>query len=41
MAGAVQIVHLTDDSRIIEWAELLDEDRAAVVRPVIAKAGSA
>ncbi|MDE0805746.1 MAG: hypothetical protein OSA99_20780, partial [Acidimicrobiales bacterium] len=34
MAGAVQIVHLTDEPRIIAWAEALPEDRAAVVRPV-------
>ena len=40
MAGAVQIVHLTDDPRIIEWAEQLDEERAAVVRPVAARAES-
>ena len=38
MAGAVQIVHLTDDPRIIEWAQQLDDERAAVVRPVAAKA---
>lgn len=40
MAGAVQIVHLTDDARIIEWAEHLDEERAAVVRPVPARTES-
>ncbi len=41
MAGAVQIVHLTDDTRIVEWAEQLDDERAAVVRPVVARADQA
>lgn len=38
MAGAVQIVHITDDPRIIGWADALAEDRAAVVRPVASRA---
>lgn len=37
MAGAVQIVHITDDPRIIRWAEAFDDDRAAVVRPVLVR----
>ncbi|WP_436795608.1 hypothetical protein [Actinospongicola halichondriae] len=39
MAGAVQIVHITDDPRIIGWADALDDDRAAVVRPMSAIVG--
>ena len=34
MAGAVQIVHLTDDARVAAWADALPDERAAVVRPV-------
>jgi hypothetical protein len=33
MAGAVQVVHLTDDERVHRWAESLGPDRAAVVLP--------
>ena len=33
MAGAVQVVHLTDDERVAQWARTLGDDRAAVVGP--------
>ncbi len=41
MAGAVQIVHITDDPRILGWADGLDDDRAAVVRPEVARTSGA
>lgn len=34
MAGAVQIVHLTDDPRVAAWANALPDERAAVVHPL-------
>ena len=33
MAGAVQVVHLTDDERVVTWARSVGDDRAAVVGP--------
>lgn len=35
MAGAVQVVHISDDERILRWAVDAGEDRAAVVRPIV------
>lgn len=34
MAGAVQVVHLTDDERVVAWAERSGPDHVAVVHPV-------
>ena len=34
MAGAVQVVHVTDDPDVLSWAEAAGEERVAIVRPV-------
>lgn len=43
MAGPVQVIHLTDDTRVIAWAETAGEDRVAVVvahSPMASSAGA-
>lgn len=34
MAGAVQVIHVTDDPRVVAWAERAGDQRVAVVTPV-------